>query len=250
VDAALALIMAYKQWGDEQYLDDAKELIDKIREHEVNANRYLKPGDVWDDKKNPSYFSIVALKLFAEIDIANAALWNEVIANSYSLTLMARNATTGLVPDWCSESGTPYDPFRYDAIRVPWRMAWAYLWYGDTDAHTIADDISSWITTKTSGDPSQVKDGYNLDGSDNGSWNNPTFVGGFGTGALVNSQHQAWVDASYTQLISFTGTESYFNKTLQVLYALLVTGNMPNLWEDVSGEENTFTLPPIFLLLL
>ena len=250
VDAALALIMAYKQWGDAQYLTDAKALIAKIRQHEVNSNKYLKPGDVWDDKKNPSYFSIVALRLFAEVDTGYTEFWNEVIANSYSLILTARNATTGLVPDWCSESGIPYDPFKYDAIRVPWRMAWAYLWYGDTDAHTVADDISSWIKTAVSSDPTEVKDGYNLDGSVSGQWNNPTFVGGFATAALVDSQHQAWLDASYTHLVSFTGNESYFNKTLQMLYALLATGNMPNLWEDAEVPSEKGFLPAMLLLLL
>ncbi|MGB5685171.1 MAG: glycosyl hydrolase family 8 [Candidatus Electrothrix sp.] len=251
VDAALALIMAYKQWGDVQYLTDAKALIAKIRQHEVNSNKYLKPGDVWDDKKNPSYFSIVALRLFAEVDTGYMAFWNEVIANSYSLILAARNSTTGLVPDWCDETGKPLDTnFSYDAVRVPWRMAWAYLWYGDADAHTVADDISSWIKTAVSGDPTLVKDGYNLDGSVSGSWNNPTFVGGFTTAALVDSQHQAWLDASSAYLVSFTDDQSYFNKTLQMLYALLATGNMPNLWEDTEASSGNAFLPAMLLLLL
>ncbi|MCW5211514.1 hypothetical protein VU04_01215 [Desulfobulbus sp. TB] len=255
VDAALALIMAYKQWGDTQYLIDAKALVAKIREHEINDNKYLKPGDSWDDKKNPSYFSTVAFKLFAEIDTGYTSFWNEVIANSYSLILAARDTTTGLVPDWCDESGTSDGPFfEYDAIRVPWRMAWAYLWYGDTEAYTIADDISFWIKTNVSHDPSLIKDGYNLNGSVVGAWNNSTFVGGFASGALVNSQHQVWLDSSYTHLLLFTGDESYFNKTLQVLYVLLATGNMPNLWEEESDQtgntdDNAF-LSAIFLLLL
>lgn len=250
VDAALALIMAYKQWGDSRYLDDAKTLIAKIRQYEVNANHYLKPGDAWDDKKNPSYFSIVALRLFAEIDEGYAVFWNEVIANSYSLILAARNGTTGLVPDWCTEGGDALAGFSYDAVRTPWRMAWAYLWYGDADASTIADDITTWIKSAVSNDPSRIKDGYNLDGSVSGSWNNPTFVGGFATAALVAGQHQAWLDASYARLVSFTGTESYFNKTLQVLYALLATGNMPNLWEETTVQSGNGFLPAIFFLLL
>ena len=251
VDAALALIMAYKQWGNVQYLDDAKALIAKIRLYEVNANRYLKPGDAWDDKKNPSYFSIVALRLFAEIDTGYTEFWNEVVANSYTLILAARNSTTGLVPDWCDEAGNSLGTnFSYDAVRVPWRMAWAYLWYGDAEAYTVADDISSWIKSAVSSDPTQVKDGYTLDGSVSGLWNNSTFVGGFATAALVNSQHQVWLDASSTHLVSFTGNQSYFNKTLQVLYTLLATGNMPNLWEEAKAPSGNGFLPAMLLLLV
>ena len=64
MDVAAALLQAHKQWGDQKYLDDARAIIEKIWNHEVNANGYLKPGDTWDSKKNPSYFSTAALESF------------------------------------------------------------------------------------------------------------------------------------------------------------------------------------------
>ena len=67
LDAAVALMQAYKQWGDEKYLNDAKTLISKIAAEEVNANGYLKPGDSWDTEKNISYFSTAALTLFKQV---------------------------------------------------------------------------------------------------------------------------------------------------------------------------------------
>jgi len=248
LDAALALIMASEQWNDTAYLDAAKALIAKIRVHEVNANRYLKPGDVWDDKKNPSYFSIAALKLFAQVDTGYADFWNEVIVNSYSLIAASANGATGLVPDWCSESGDPLGThFSYDAVRTPWRMAWAYLWFGDTEAYAVADVMSGWIKNDVSGDPSQIKDGYYLDGSVAGQWNNPAFVGGFTAAALVDSGYQVWLDAAYARLESFTGNESYYNKSLQVLYMLLAGGNMPDFR---SVQQKQSIAPGVLMYLL
>ena len=43
LDVAVALMEAYKQWGDATYLNDAKNLIAKIHTSEVNGNGYLKP---------------------------------------------------------------------------------------------------------------------------------------------------------------------------------------------------------------
>jgi len=143
VDAAVGLLQAYKQWGDEKYLTDAKSLLDKISKNEVNTNGYLKPGDTWDTEKNPSYFSTGALQLFKQ---ASSFDWDKVITNSYALIKKARNGTTGLVPNWCDEQGVPSKPsgmdqyrgdYYYDATRTPWRMAWAYAWYGHADAKDI-----------------------------------------------------------------------------------------------------------------
>jgi endo-1,4-beta-D-glucanase Y len=161
LDVAAALMMAYKQWGDEKYLNDAKNLINKIAAHEVNENGHLKPGDAWDSKKNPSYFSTGAMELFKQ---ASSFDWDKVITNSYNLLKKVRNANTGLVPDWCSESGNPEGDYYYDATRTPWRMAWAYAWYGHSDAKDVASKIATWINGKTNGSAKNIVDGYTLDG--------------------------------------------------------------------------------------
>ena len=64
LDVAVGLMQAYKQWGDQKYLDDATAFIAKIAEHEVTEDGYLKPGDTWDMQFNPSYFSTASLELF------------------------------------------------------------------------------------------------------------------------------------------------------------------------------------------
>jgi endo-1,4-beta-D-glucanase Y len=53
LDAAVGLLQAYKQWGDDKYLNDARALIDSISKWEVNKNGLLTPGDSWDSQKKP-----------------------------------------------------------------------------------------------------------------------------------------------------------------------------------------------------
>ena len=235
LDAALALLMAYQQWGDQKYLNDAKDLIGKIWDHEVNDNKYLKPGDAWDSRKNPSYFSTGALELFKKVDSHD---WTTVINNSYSLLKKCRNSNTGLVPDWCEEDGTPLGDFKYDAARTPWRIAMAYVWFGHSDAKDIAGTMASWIKGKTGGSPSSIVDGYSLNGNESGAYNNPTFVGPLSAAGMVSSNHQSWVTNGYNRLASFAGDDGYYNDCLQMLTMLLLTGNMPNFWDNVTDVVN------------
>jgi hypothetical protein len=85
LDAATALVLAYRQWADQTYLKDAQTLINAIWTHEVNANKYLKPGDAWDTKKDPSYFSTGGMELFKSVDSRD---WSTVMANSFTLQLL------------------------------------------------------------------------------------------------------------------------------------------------------------------
>jgi endo-1,4-beta-D-glucanase Y len=235
LDAAFALLQAYKQWDDEKYLTDATELIRKIAEFEINENGFIKPGDSWDSEKNPSYFSTAALELFKQ---ASNFGWDRIIENSYNLIAMSRNPNTGLVPNWCNEQGSAsssaFDPNRgayyYDATRTPWRLAWAYSWYGHEKAKETCDKIASWISSETGNDPSKVVDGYNLDGSEIGRSNNATFVGPFACAGMVDESHRSWLDESYSHLASIEETV-YYQVSLKMLTLLYLSGNMPNLWD-------------------
>lgn len=241
LDAAVALMQAYKQWGDEKYLNDAKTLISKIAAEEVNANGYLKPGDSWDTEKNISYFSTAALTLFKQVSDFD---WDKVIANSYSLIKKAQNANTGLVPNWCSEQGTPssspYDNNRgnytYDATRTPWRLAWAYSWYGHQEAKETCDKIASWISSKTGNDPDNVVDGYKLDGTEVGDYNNATFVGPFGCAGMVDQKHQEWVDKCFNHLCTYE-EDVYYQASIRILTLLYLSGNMPDLWNITDVKQ-------------
>jgi endo-1,4-beta-D-glucanase Y len=159
IDVALALCLASYQWGG-TYLADATTQLGKIWNYEVNSSTILKPGDQFDDAKNPSYFITAALDMFFKKKFDNNA-WNTVATNCYSLLKTCANSSTGLVPDWCDPSGTANSrglTYKYDAARTPWRMAMAFCWYGDADAKTVAGKMNTWIQSSTSGDPSKIYD--------------------------------------------------------------------------------------------
>lgn len=257
LDAAQALLMAYKQWGDVYYLNEAKTLINTIWLKETfiyNGKRYLKPGNMFQDYLNPCYFITNAMQLFEhpQINPQPSYNWSDLINNSYDITMVTRHQTTGLVPDWCWPDGSHlngilHDKFEsyflYDAIRMPWRMAHAYAWYGHEKARDIAAKMTDWAITALSGNPANAVDGYFLNGqpftsthpnfSQLGKHHNPCFTGGLGIGAMVGNSpayqqflERTWIEASKTDPWGH-----YYTHTTQLLYLLTLTGNMPNFWD-------------------
>ncbi|MBN2038219.1 MAG: hypothetical protein JW768_15870 [Chitinispirillaceae bacterium] len=223
LDAAVALILAHRQWGSEQYRTDAGELVGKIWQYEVNADKYIKPGDMWDTRKNPSYFCTGALELFKTIDSHD---WDAVIRNSYALLKKVANSSTGLVPDWCSQDGnTLQGDFYYDAVRTPWRMAWAYAWYGHGDARDINAKMATWIRGATGNNPASIKAGYSLSGNALAGFSNATFTGCLSCAAMVSSSNQDFVNGGFAATKS-ADASSYYNKTLQVVTMLTLSGNL------------------------
>lgn len=230
LDVAIALLQAYKQWGEETYLTDAKALVDKISKQEITTDGYIKPGDSWDSQFNPSYFSTGALEVFKQ---AGTFDWAKVITNAYDLLKKASNASTGLPPDWCTKQGgaiSGRSDYKYDAARTPWRIAWAYSWYGHSEAKDFCTKIASWISTKTSNDPGKIVDGYKLDGTETSEYNNSTFVGPFTCAGMVDASHQAWLDKGYA-LLTQLQEDVYYQMSVRMLTMLYLSGNMPNLWD-------------------
>jgi endo-1,4-beta-D-glucanase Y len=223
VDAAAALILAYRQWGDLAYFKDAQELINAIWISEVNEDQYLKPGDEWDNLKNPSYFSTGGMELFKSVDSHD---WSTVIANSFTLLKKVCHDTTGLPPDWCSQDGNDLQgEFGYDAVRVPWRMAWAYSWFGQKDAADIDTKITTWIRGATNSNPAAIKSCYTRDGSPQDTAN-AAYSGALVCAGLTSADNQDWVNAGFS-ITKNALANTYYKKTLQVLFMLLQSGNFP-----------------------
>jgi endo-1,4-beta-D-glucanase Y len=243
LDVAFALCMAYYQWGDAKYKTAATSMIGKIYTHEVNAAKVLKPGDAFDNPKNPSYFVAAAIGLFSRIKFDNND-WAAVLAANYSHVASAQNPTTGLVPDWTQDNGSADargPNYTFDASRTPWRMGLAYIWHGDAQAKAIANKMTTWLKTSTAGDPSQIASGYQLSGAKVGTFNLPTYIGPFACGAMVDAAHQAWLDASYRKLASFIDDDNYYNECLQLLSLLTMTGNMLDFSTAVPKTAFTIT---------
>ena len=255
LDAAQALLMAHKQWGSNgsiNYLNEAKTLINAIWNHEVNSARHLKPGDMFDDYKNPCYFITNAMQLFAYVESKEGwqtHSWSSVISNCYSLIKKTRDNSTGLVPDWCYENGGHLSGlingkfesiFGYDAVRVPWRMAHAYAWYGHQDAYDIAAKIVDWAQAKYS-NPDDIVDGYKLNGTPGtglggslsswGTGKNACFKGGVSMAAMIDSKYNSYMTKSWSVGSANDAWGKYYTHTTQLLFMMCMTGNMPNFWD-------------------
>lgn len=266
LDAAFALIVADYQWasaGTINYKNDAKTLIAAIKSHEVEANTFvLKPGDAFGGSSltNPSYFSPGYYRAFGTFT-NDTSFWNSVASKAYTVinsNLTQNNAVGGLVSDWCEASGNYSSQasgyanqgrgYTYDAARTPWRIAVDFLWYGTTDAKTYSKKSSDFVRL-TLGGTSNIKDGYNQNGTASGQWHNGTFVGAFACAAM-GGDDQAHLDASYTDLKNLNEPDHYFNHTLKTLYLLALTGNfylpqnatLSN--DDFELEKSAITLYP------
>ena len=253
-DVALALAMARYQFGAVQYETDAINLIAKIRQHEFEQsseqNPYLhKPGDAWNADKNPSYVAPAAFEIFKELESAQNAFWTNVLSTNYTFLKSNQNTTTGLPSGWaqpngqskvctnnCGNSAANYDQ---DAVRAPWRWATANAWFGHPDAKTLLNKLASWVDGKN---PVDVKGPIGLSGT----WGanaNASYTGSLMNALTVNSTYQTKLNQFFNSTM-ISNDPSYFNQSMQILTALLASGNMPNLKACNAGNCGT-DMPPI-----
>lgn len=155
LDYALALILAQRKWGKPSvplppYLDQAKLVLQDILAKETCRDPWgrlwLTPGD-WSPCQqplllNPSYFSPAWYQLF--FDITQDRRWLELIQTTYEALIplsrrLGEEPGVGLIPDWCLLHGRDHftvapgqsAAFGWDAVRIPWRLALAGLWFQD-----------------------------------------------------------------------------------------------------------------------
>ena len=174
-DIALSLVFAYARWQDPQYLTAARAIIRGIWEEEVvmiNGKPYLAADNLEKTSSsptivvNPSYFSPAAYQIFAQVDPRDD--WEALRTQSYALLEESMteplDATTSvqLPPDWMlvsratgkvsspsaaltgqSTPASSYDTnFGYDALRVPFRVALDWVWFGNPQAKALLSRMS------------------------------------------------------------------------------------------------------------
>jgi endo-1,4-beta-D-glucanase Y len=232
IDAAAALVMAYYQFGDEKYKEDAKKLIQSMKKFEFEESGIHLPGDKWGDagynRKNPGYFDPAYMPLFAAIDEENADFWSNAAydANMKLYESSSNEVKTGLIDDWTDKSGKSEDDYySYDASRAPWRNAKAVCWHGDQRALAIDKKMAEFVSTVNASNMS----GPVLRSSGSlGNDHNSTFVTSLMTALISDSKYQSKLDEYWAEAVAL-GDENYFNQSLKLLNGLLVSGNMPNL---------------------
>ena len=106
---------------------------------------------------------------------------------------------------------------------MPWRLATDYIVSKDARAKTAIQKMNDWIMTKTSHDPSQIKDGYKLNGDDGSTQHGPSaaFSSPFGVAAMLGTD-QAWLDALWS---SRHIQEGYYADSITMLSMIVMSGN-------------------------
>ena len=237
LDAAMALLLAYKQWGTQRYLDSAKAMIGHIWRWEVDSTNNLKPGDAWNTYKNPSYLNFAALHMFSLVDAND---WASVLSNSWTLlkaNLASPECTAHLPSDWCAPDGTPVNgksgrQFQADAMRVPWRAGIAWSWYGDSAGWGADTGVTGFALSskhRISGHPDSISYWYGLGGQSASPY--PSYMRGtFTSAAMVDPTFQTWLDTLYGRLKADTSNEVYV-ASLNLLALLYASGNFNDFWD-------------------
>jgi endoglucanase len=179
-----------------------------------------------------SYYTPAFFRYFAEISGDTA--WSKLADDTQKIRDAAANASTGLVPDWQSVSGSAGSGsrsgnFAFDAIRAPYKQCLDYLWHGTPEALAWCKKISSWANGVG---VTSIKDGYSLSGSSTSSNHNLAVVGSLAIAAMANTQEIA--DAFVAESAKMRD-DYWYSSYLGNLYLLAMSGNMWN--PDILGVK-------------
>lgn len=247
LDIATSLILAYYMTQNPAYLNDAIAIATSIWELEISPTFMIYSGNMATWKKetsayNLSYFSPIAIKLFALVDPNHP--WQNVLDKMYTYMQTVQAAGPGMLPDWSDVNGVAIDPkngsatktywrFFHEAVRIPWRIAWDYYWTQDTRAQQVLAGMNNFISSKTGGDPTKLSaeagthiysavtgmadstlKKENLQGHFHGAWC-LTGMGG----------NQAWIDGCTAEFNARTLSGfSYFPHILMTMYSQFLNG--------------------------
>ncbi|SMG18922.1 glycosyl hydrolase family 8 [Paenibacillus aquistagni] len=247
MDIAYSLLLADKQWGSDgaiPYLQEGISMINAIMDNDVNQAEWtLRLGDwatsgSYNTATRPSDFMLNHMKAFEAA--TGDARWTNVINKTYSIiqTIYANNsAATGLLPDFVVLKNGVYKPasagflegpndgyYYYNACRTPWRIATDYIVSGDTRALNLLTNLNSYIQTKTTNKPQNIRDGYKLSGSTLGSYNSGAFYAPFGVSAMTSSVNQAWLNKLWDHTVN-SAPELYYEDSIRLFSMLVMSGN-------------------------
>lgn len=244
-DMAYALLMAGKQWGGE-YASQGNTLASVALMRDTVASgsgRLLIAGESYTDRVNPSYFSPGFYRAYSSD-------WSSVISTTQGVLQTCSNGFGGLLPDWCTTSGTPDGAgsaqqtaptvctgtgacLAYDGARVPWRLGFDACVGGDRSL------LESFMNNLYSKDPALqngsridlLSAGWSAEGPNATGVDNPmAFIGPVGVGAMGMGDQEALDRAFIATLDILERPEyygTYFETTVALLSLLTMSGNWP-----------------------
>ncbi|HRI64019.1 MAG TPA: glycosyl hydrolase family 8 [Polyangium sp.] len=251
IDIAFSLLLADKQWGSCGAIDykaEALKVIQAISTHELDMNKkYVLLGD-WANPSSPNFYnstrsSDFVIDHFRSYGAASGdAFWTSLVDSTHSLitTMQSQHSpAAGLLPDFIRSplnspmpaganflEGPNDGAYDYNACRDPWRLGTDYLVSGDVRAKQELTKLTNWIKGKTTGDPTKIRAGYQLDGTASNGSNYMTmaFVAPFGPAAMIDSAHQAWLDAIW-QTTAGAASEGYYEDSIKLFSMIVMSKN-------------------------
>jgi endo-1,4-beta-D-glucanase Y len=253
IDVLAALLIAYEKSKKQEYLDDALFVAGSIYDLELSSGKLFLPAYTRDNSDmddghlyNISYMSVAAMKMLASYDRDHD--WNAVLSANLTYMKQVQDAGDGLWPDWSNQAGAPIDPennsakelsgkngktwsyaaFQKEAVRIPWRMAWYYAWYGDSEAKAMLNKANVFLEGVKKADVTPDAAYRNWYGYDDGNF--ASGIAGVHMWAsycatAMGGDNQAWLDScNATLLEQDIPVKGYYPASLQLMYLMLFNG--------------------------
>ncbi len=251
-DVAFALLMADKAWGG-SYKSKAMTMIGDIWTSDIDSGTKLPKGGSnygaptgtsGTGITNPSYFAPAFYKAFKAAGDTHD--WDAVVTAVYK-SIASVTGSNGLPAAWCGNSctapasnGASTDTaYQYDSHRIPMRLAMDYCWSGQAEAKTFTTKNTAFFVSKAANGIGYVLDMYTPEGGavSGTAPNSASILGTAAVGAMATG-NQAFLDLAYQSVfdsitrgnmapVDASGKTpySYYNATVGLLSALIMTGN-------------------------
>lgn len=265
IDILASLFIAYRKTQEQKYLDAALEIGRSIYKYEIDATtRLVLPAPNVESMGNGtlyniSYMSLPALKMLEIYDRDGERDWSDVLEKNISYIKSVQDNGDGLWPDWSDAGGSPKDPnngssdelcaqyegawtcvsklksyeaYYKESVRIPWRVAWYYHWFGDERAKEMLNKGIAFLRSRGAqnlelNDVGGLKNFYGYTGNRQGTvdatardWPSLCALG------MGESSNQEWLNSCNAKILnSYTPQVSqYYPSSLQLIYAMLFNG--------------------------
>jgi endo-1,4-beta-D-glucanase Y len=275
IDVGMALVFAdelqkKKLWqpfskGGIDYHSRAMDIIRSIRKN-MTAQDFLLPGDNWGgdglNNLNPSYFATANMKVFDAYQ--NEVSFAPVIASCYAvLRKCASQYQKGQAPDWITKDGNKGpkgNDMLDDGIRAPYRIGLDALWFGDATALEFCRNSRNSLSEYANADSRFVLNQmglYKADGSLIASTASVDHMAMWSTAVLASGDKAYSTKVLGRDLIlrlvgdgltdGFGSTQLgeidyYYKQSLALMGFAAITGQFPNVLEDMKGNVIPVTL--------
>ncbi|HUW24712.1 MAG TPA: glycosyl hydrolase family 8 [Patescibacteria group bacterium] len=256
-DIALALLFASKQWQNQAYQDEAKEIIKDIWRQEVreiNGRYFIISGTDKEKREgfliNPSYFSPATYKIFAEVDKSHP--WKKLVDDGYRFleTLgQYEGDQTYLPPNWViidsngnlksAAKYVPKDPdlYGYDAFRTFWRVAVDALWFKERRATAYLKKAKPFFDKEWK-EKGQFSALYDLKGQEKAPYNSlSTDVGALSIFTITDQKlakqiYEKFFDQKFNHDEGYwSNAKDYYDQNWGWFGSGLYSGDLTNLWK-------------------